>query len=138
MIGMNIKTTFIGHRMIDNKIMIRNKLKYAIEKQINQGCKFFTMGTHGDFDKLALSMCRELRKIYKDIIIEVVITSLNQIKPKIELDNFGISYYYPYDDVLTVMYNIEEEYFKRKITTSNKQMIDNCNILICYVDTKKN
>ena len=96
------------------------------------------MGTHDDFDKLALSMCRELRKIYTDIIIEVVITSLNQIKPKIELDNFGISYYYPYDDVLTVMYNIEEEYFKRKIITSNKQMIDACNILICYVDTQKN
>ena len=42
--------------------------------------KCFTMGTHGDFDKEALSVCRDLRRKYKDIKIEVVITSFAQIK----------------------------------------------------------
>ena len=91
------------------------------------------MGTHGDFDKEALNVCRELRKKYKDIKIEVVITSFTQIKPF--YDNiFGKEIYKPYDDVETVMYEIEEIYFKNKITKSNKQMIDSCDTLICYVD----
>ena len=128
------RTAFAGHRKILDKDL-RNKLYLPVKQQIESGCKTFVMGTHGEFDKLALSVCRQLRKTYKDIIIEVAITSLNQIKPEIEKDQFGISKYTPYDDVYTIMFNIEEEHFKRKITTSNKQMIDTCNILICYVDT---
>ncbi len=43
-----------------------------------------------------------------------------------------------YDDVKTVMYDIENIHFKRKIVVSNQYMIDNANTLICYVDTYKN
>ena len=43
----------------------------------------------------------------------------------------------PYADVKTVIYEIEDVYYKRQITLSNRQMIDACNTLICYVDTSK-
>ena len=75
----SIKICFIGHRDIPSNL-IRLKLKDVIENEIKKGCKFFTMGTHGKFDSLALCICKELREKYKDIEIEVVITSLNQIK----------------------------------------------------------
>lgn len=123
-----MKTAFIGHRKIFT-INIREKLAKAIKNEINNGCKSFIMGTHGEFDCLALSVCRGLRNIYKDLTIEVAITSLNAINKKSMFDLL------PYGDVNTVMFDIEEVHYKQQITLSNKQMIDNCNTLICYVDT---
>lgn len=135
---MNKKICFIGHRHIYNYKEIREKLYNIVEEEIKKGCKFFTMGTHGEFDEMALSVCRELRKIYTDIEIEVVITSFKTIEPIIDRDPiFGDEKYIPYSDVKTTMYDIEEEHYKRRIIVSNKKMIDNCNTLICYVNPTK-
>lgn len=132
------KVCFIGHRHIYNYKEIREKLYNIVEEEIKNGCKFFTMGTHGEFDEMALSVCRELRKIYTDIEIEVVITSFKTIEPIIDHDPiFGDEKYIPYSDVKTTMYDIEEEHYKRKIIVSNQQMIDNCDTLICYVNPTK-
>ena len=130
-----MKTCFIGHRNIYENI--REKLKETVENEIKNGCKYFTMGTHGDFDKMALSVCRELRNTYKDIKIEVVITSFKSIEPIIDHDEiYGDEKYTPYDDVETIMYNIEETHYKRQIIESNHQMIDDCDTVICYVNQK--
>ncbi len=123
------KTAFIGHRQVfGNEVFER--ILCEVENQIGLGCKSFTMGTHGEFDRLALSACRSLRKRYSDIEIEVVITSLNTIKKYGEFNTA------PYDDVHTVMFDIEDAHFKQRITLSNRQMIDSCNTLICYVDER--
>ncbi len=136
---MERKTAFIGHRNLWGKdAEIRLKLYEEIENQILNGCKFFTMGTHGDFDKLALSVCRQLKKIYKDIKIEVVITSLKKIESKIEHDKiFGDIKYDSYNDVQTIIYEIEEIHYKKQILVSNQYMIDSCDTLICFVDINK-
>ncbi len=132
------KVCFIGHRHIYNYKEIRAKLYNMVEEEIKNGCKFFTMGTHGEFDEMTLSVCRELRKVYANIEIEVVITSFKEIEPIIDHDPiFGDEKYIPYSDVKTTMYDIEEEYYKRKIVVSNQQMIDNCDTLICYVNPTK-
>ena len=135
---MNKKICFIGHRHIYNYKKIREKLYNIVEEEIKNGCEFFTMGTHGEFDEMALRVCRELRKVYTNIEIEVVITSFKEIEPIIDHDHiFGDEKYIPYSDVKTIMYDIEEEYYKRKIVVSNQQMIDNCDTLICYVNSTK-
>ena len=129
----NKRICFIGHRYIDY-LAAKKRLKEVVEKEIENGYKFFTMGTHGDFDKLALSVCKELRRTYTNIEIEVVITSLAQITPIIDNDPvYGCEKYVPYDDVKTIMYDIEDEHYKRRITASNRQMIDSCDTLIAYV-----
>lgn len=130
------RVAFIGHRQIFDK-SLENRLFCAVECEIKRGCKTFVMGTHGDFDKLALGVCRKLRKIYGDIKIEVVITSLAQVKPTILSHDaeFGDEFFKPYEDVETVMFDIENTHFKKKITESNRQMLDSCDTLICYVDT---
>lgn len=135
---MDKKVAFIGHRNIGFG-PIRNKLKLAIENEIKDGCKNFIMGTHGSFDELALSVCRELRQSYSDVIIEVVITSLKQIEKKLYYsDDLGQDFEKPYSDVCTLIYEIDEAYFKNKITISNRKMIDSCSALICYVNKKHN
>ena len=132
------KVCFIGHRQIFDS-SVRERLKTAIENEIKNGCEFFTMGTHGEFDEVALSVCRELQKTYKDIKIEVVITSLKKIEKQLLYDDeFGKEYEIPYSDVSTIMYEIEETHFKKQITESNHQMINTCDTLICYVNKKHN
>ena len=122
-----MKTAFIGHRKIFAKD-IDKRLTAAIQAEIEGGCTTFTMGTHGEFDSLALNACRRLRHTCKELEIEVVITSLNAIKKD---DEFATA---PYGDVKTVMYDIEDAHFKQRITLSNRQMIDSCDTLVCYVN----
>lgn len=124
------RTVFIGHRKIFAK-KLDERLIDTITAELQNGCRFFTMGTHGEFDTLALNICRRLRKEYPDLDIEVVITSLNSIRSTV-----GNGCQSPYADVKTVMYDIEDTHFKRQITLSNRQMIEHCDTLICYVDEK--
>jgi len=113
---MGRKVCFIGHRfLLPSNIQLF--LKTAIESEIKQGCKNFIVGSHGDFDREALDTCLSLRNIYPDIKIEVAVTSFNQT----------------YTNVETVMFEIENLHYKQRIMASNKQMIDSCDTLICYV-----
>ncbi len=125
------KTAFIGHRQIFANTL-SERLIEAIDTEIHNGCDCFTMGMHGQFDKLALNTCREIHKRLPRFEIELVITSLNRIKN----DFTDIGYDAPYSDVKTVMYDIENAHYKQQIILSNRQMIDTCNTLICYVDEK--
>ena len=117
------KTAFIGHRRICQN-NLAEELNLTIERQIQSGCTHFIVGSHGEFDRLALSACRTLRKQYPELVIEVVITSLCAVNA----DNFEQRY----DDIATVSYEIEEVHYKRRITLSNQKMIDECDTLICY------
>lgn len=131
---MNNKICFIGHRRLYDSTL-RERLKKTIENEINSNCKDFMMGTHGEFDEMSLSVCRELRRKYPNIHIQVVITSLHKIKKELLYeDKFGKEYDEPYKDVETMIYDIEEEHFKRQITISNQKMIEECNTAICYVN----
>ncbi|MBQ4443279.1 MAG: hypothetical protein II896_01290 [Clostridia bacterium] len=129
---MDKKTAFIGHRKVYYSDKVKERLEAAIAEQIKNGCKSFIMGTHGEFDSLALSCCRKARDTYPDIEIDVVLTSYHTVEKKDEFD------YVPYQDVNTFMYDIEDEHFKRQIIVSNRKMIDDCDTLICYVDKKQN
>ena len=122
-----MKTAFIGHRQIYAKD-IAQRLTNAVQIEIRNGCTAFTMGTHGEFDRLALNICRQLRCTNKELEIEVVITTLNAIKKDGEHDII------PYGDVKTVIFDIENVHYKRRITLSNRRMIDACDTVICYVD----
>ena len=123
-----MKTAFIGHRKVFAKD-ISERLVAAIKEEIANGCTSFTMGTHGEFDEIALSVCRKLRREYGDLKIEVVITSLTAVKKQDEFDTA------PYADVQTVKHEIDDVYYKRQITVINRYMIDECDTLISYVDT---
>lgn len=129
---------FIGHRKIGFG-PIRDRLKNTIEEEIKNGGDCFKVGTHGEFDAMALNCLREARRNHFNIKIEVVVTSLKKIEKQLIYDDeFGKEYYEPYKDVETTMYEIEEEHFKRQIIISNQKMIDDCDVLICYVNKKRN
>lgn len=129
-------TTFAGHNffyLADDKM--EKLLIDAIRQEINNGCLLFIVGTHGNFDKLVLKALRSLRKEYKNLEIEVALTSMRYVIKKCPADDMSKPYYTPYDDVKTIVYDIEKVYFKNRITISNRQMVDDSDTLICYVDT---
>lgn len=124
-----MKTCFVGHRKIfvEN---IRERIQDAILTEMFYGCTSFIMGAHGDFDGWALAACRYLRCHFDlDMDVEVVITNINKLNKSDDeyKDN-------EYDDVKTVMFDVEEAHYKRQITLCNRKMIDECDTLICYVD----
>lgn len=121
------KVCFIGHSQIGNN-EIEQRLKDVVKTMINQNCMFFTMGTHGEFDELALKICKEFKTTNKNMEIEVVFTSYGTLKNRIE----------QYKNISTTIYDIGDTYYKNQIKLSNRKMIDSCNILICYVDKKRN
>ena len=93
------------------------------------------MGTRGEFDVMSLNVCRELRKKYPNIHIQIVLTSLHKLKKELLYDDeFSKEYDEPYKDVETMIYDIEEEHFKRQITISNQKTIEECDAAICYVN----
>ena len=128
--SMNYTVCFIGHRLIPVMI-VWDKLKIAIEKEILNGCNHFIVGSHGDFDKYALRLCREFKKKYAYLTIDLVVTSLSKIY---SINESGEHYF---DDINVISYNIEEIYFKKIIEESNKQMIDNSDKIICYINKDK-
>lgn len=129
---MNKICSLFGHRRIWKQEEVKQKLKLELEKQIQNGFNRFLVGTHGDFDSIALSVLRDLRKIYQDIKISAVFTSLYPFKK----DEFGFSISQLYEDVETFSYPIEDEYFKRQIIMSNRYMINDSDLVICYVNPK--
>jgi len=127
-----INICFFGHRNLWGKD-VRERLKTEVESHLDDEVHCL-IGTHGEFDSLALSVCRDLRKTYSNIKITVVFTSLNVLKKDKELE-YSIAD--NYDDVQTMIYDIEEEYFKNQIVVSNRKMVDDSDIVICYVDMKE-
>lgn len=127
---------FFGHRKIYCKD-IKERLLTAVEEQIKNGADSFIIGTHGDFDTLSLTVCRELRNKYPQIKISVVFTTLTILKKDNYDDEIGSSIADYYKDVETMIYDIEEEHFKQQIIISNRKMIDDSDKVICYVKFKE-
>lgn len=128
--------SFFGHRQIFCKD-IRERLLATIENLILNGANHLIIGTHGDFDTLSLSVCRELRKIYPQIKISVVFTTLTILRKDTYDDDIGSSIADYYNDVETLIYDFEEEHFKRQIVVSNRQIVDDSDTVVCYVDFDK-
>ena len=126
-----ITITFFGHRLV-LKADLRQKLYDCLngilkkEKNIR-----FLIGTHGEFDSIALSVCRELRRVFS-CKITVVFTSLSFLQKK---GDYSLADFYK--DVETLTYDIENVFYKKRIAVSNQKMVDESDVIVCYVDMNR-
>lgn len=60
-----------------NTNKVRNHLLKSIKFAIDNGATGFILSYEGYFNKMALNICREFRKIYPFLIIKIVIMDLN-------------------------------------------------------------
>lgn len=115
--------TFCGHH--DTPDSIRPMLVAAIEKLIvENNVDTFYVGTHGNFDKMALSVLREIRKKYPQVNYYVALAYLPEKKEEYPL----------YADNETVLPEGIENHPRRfAISYRNKWMVEQSQYLIAYV-----
>lgn len=125
--------TFFGHRHIYKEQELRTRIYDAVLPYVNEPKLTLLVGNHGEYDGLVLSVCRELRRKYPHIRICVVLTSIAILQK----DEYGYCPADIYSDVETITYDIEDEHFKNQIVVNNRYMVDDSNVVICYVNFKE-
>lgn len=115
--------TFCGHH--DAPDSIRTMLLSAIEKMIVENkVDAFYVGNHGNFDRMALSSLREMRKEYPQISYYVALAYLPQKKEEVSLYA---------DNEIVLPDGIENHPRRFAISYRNKWMVEKSEYLIAYV-----
>ncbi len=116
--------TFIGHRDTPNDI--KTVLKSTIIELIeNHSVNEFYVGNHGNFDRMVLSVLKEISEKFPYISYTVVLAYIPQQKKIYE------DYYHTiYPDIL------ENTPPKFAIKKRNYWMIKKSDFLVCYVNNK--
>ncbi|MBO5022363.1 MAG: hypothetical protein J6C53_02670 [Clostridia bacterium] len=125
--------TFFGHREIFADDEVKERLIGVLNEKVSKGYNNFLIGTHGEFDKIALSSCLYIkRNINNKIKITIVLTSFSFLNKK-SVVSCNLEFY-KREGCKTIVYDIEEQHFKNRIIVSNKHMIDDSDLIICYVN----
>lgn len=127
---------FLGHRILNKKEEIKRRIMNTLKEKVPNGYTTFLVGKHGEFDNLALNCCIDYKKtIDKKVNINIVLTSIAKLKK----DEFGYNSldYYREQGCKIMIYDIEDEYFKRRIIVSNRKMIEDSDLVISYADMSK-
>ena len=128
----NFTVSLFGHRDLLG-VNIEQRLENTLTNLITIGANNFILGSHGQFDALALSICKKLKNDYRHIKINVALTSLKKLNNE-ELKTYNNQ---KYKDVELFSYYIENVYFKNIITYTNKKIVDDSDVIICYVNNNK-
>ena len=112
--------TFCGHGDILYSDNTKEELYTQIENLIIQGADKFLLGGYGNFDLLAAHTVKDLKNKYPHINSSLVIPYINR--------SYNQSFY---DE--TVYPPLENVPLRYAISKRNQWMIENCDILICYV-----
>lgn len=121
------RVSFIGHRTLYNQRQIEIKLEEIIVKLIEEKEYVeFYIGRNGDFDILAASTIKRMQKEYGNHN-----SCLIGVFPYPMKDD---EYYEKYYDeiIFPISY---KTHFKRAILERNKWIVENSELLICYVET---
>lgn len=123
---MGKRCCFAGHSKIyDN---FQNRLKFEIEQlTMNNGVSEFWVGNYGAFDRTAAGIVRELKSVYHNIKLYLVLPYITKV-----IDKHRYQYYQEYDAML--MADIPDKTpIKYRIIKCNEYMVNECDFLICYV-----
>ena len=124
---------FFGHRNIFNNDTIKKRVFDLLCDLKQQGYTKFLVGSHGEFDRIVLSACLEYKNIIdNNIKIYVVLTNIPFSSKQTQVGNKIESY--EDNGCETLFYDIENVYYKNRIIFSNKKMVDNADLIVCYVN----
>lgn len=116
---------FCGHRDCDGSM--REQIKETITDLIkNQGITTFYSGGMGNFDKICENVVRELKREYKDIRLCLVAPYMTK-----RLNTDREYYNAMYGEI--IIPDLGEVHYKRAITERNKWMVDQSDVILCYV-----
>ncbi len=120
------RVTFAGHREIDHFFALESKLDeiLSILLQAKDFVEFY-VGNDGEFDTMATSAIRRLKKKYGSHIC-----AMNLILPykKANLDFISQQF-----DAVIIPEELYAIHPKKAITARNQWMVDHSDLLICYI-----
>lgn len=123
---------FTGHRKIppEQYKSIVKRLKLEITDMINKGIIYFGVGGALGFDTMAAKAVLELRKIYPQIKLILVLPCKTQTQGWNEADKKT------YEDIKRACDKyvyVSEEYTYDCMYIRNRHLVDNSNYCICYL-----
>lgn len=122
--------SLFGHRFVYDSSLVRDRLYEILEEIIKSGIKKFLVGTHGEFDSLAVGVLRKLREKYQEIEINVVMTGVGLLGEREKKENILSMFC----DLTTTSYFVGDLHFKQRITATNELMVEDSEIVVCYYD----
>ena len=120
---------FAGHRNDWHSIGVEEKLFEVIENLINKGVNIFYDGGYGAFDKKCSKVVLQLKQKYKHIKLIRVLAYYQYDKQKFEIPD-------GYDE--TIFPDIEEVYYKQRITKRNQWIVKQSNYIVCHIENTFN
>lgn len=124
---------FFGHRRIDNFFTLEALLEKHIRSLIDEKEYVdFLVGRNGEFDQLASSTVRRVRKDYWDanssLVLMLPYATADYINNQEGYENY-------YNDI-EISYEASIAYPKAAIQIRNREMVDRADLIICYIDHK--
>ena len=119
-----------GHRYLFFYDRVAKELEIQLEGLIKNDVCTFLVGYNGEFDKLSRQVLNKLKETYTNIEIIVVVSNINHLKK----NKYGYAKVDEFESYKTIIYDIENEHYKRLITKTNQCMVDDSDIVVCYVD----
>ncbi len=119
--------SLFGHRYIDDARDLEERLEAVLSGIFeSHGYVEIFIGRNGDFDVIAASLIKNLKKRYSDNEIVLVLTLPYTVK--------DIEYYEKYYDEIIIPHEIEIVHHKKAITARNEWMVDHSDVVIGYVE----
>ena len=115
---------FAGHREDFRNFGIENRLRDTIIELIEKGYTTFYDGGKGAFDNISARIVIDLKAKYPHIKIFKILTYYHPNREKWEISPC-------YDG--SIMPEIETYHPKLKITKRNEWIVDNSDLLVCYI-----
>ena len=126
-----LTVSFFGHRFIDDSQTVEQKLYELLRIIISRGDREveFLVGRNGDFDMIATSVIRRLKK---EINAKNVFLTLVLPYETAELRNNTEAFENFYDSIEISEASVDKN-FKYAITARNRDMIDRSDMVVVYV-----
>lgn len=139
-----LKICFTGHRPKslpwgydenkENCILFKGVMASIIEKAIINGYTYFISGMALGIDMICAEIVLELKKKYKNILLECAIPCLNQEKKWPLLEQKRYKKIMNNADVIHYVSN--DEYSNNCMNDRNKYMVEQCNVVIAVWNGK--
>ena len=123
------RVAFIGHREIDDIRYIEDRIEeLAFDLLRRYEYVDFNMGRNGDFDISAASAIKRVQKKYGKENSSLTLILPYKSKDECFFEEFYDEIIYPID---------RSVHFKEAITKRNEWIMDNSDLLICYIEQKR-
>ena len=121
------KVALFGHRDLCEHRKLEKKIYPILEKLILEKTYVqFYIGRNGEFDIFTASIIRRAKKAFGYGNVDLTLALPYKVK--------DIEFYANYYDSVIIPESIEKIHPKRAITMRNRWMVEQCNLVICFVN----